>query len=160
MFGASVQNGDLSNKVTPRVLLVFEGSLGFIDGARMDHFDAYATKGDWHEAWCQWEINKLLARRLWDIQARQGTRVSIVTYIHDTEECARGLEELMEDLNLPTQDVTATDPWKLSREIAYMPDVVRIYDANSETAFMYGQKGHHLKNWLDVGKLLCNSLPA
>ncbi len=148
-----MQNGNLSNVVTPRVILVFEGALGFIDGERIQNFDAYASRGDWHEAWCQWEINRLLARRIWDIQARQGIRISIVTYIHDTTECARGLEMLMEDLNLPTQDVTATDPWKLSREIAYMPDVVRIYDANRETAFMYGQKGVYLRDWMDVGKL-------
>lgn len=148
-----MQNGNLSNKVTPRVLLVFEGSLGFIDGKRMETFDAYASKGDWYEAWCQWEVNRFLARRLWDIQARQGIRISIVTYISDTEECARGLEELMDSLNLPTQDVTATDPWRLSREIAYMPDVARIYDANRETAFMYGSKGVYLRDWMDVGRL-------
>lgn len=148
-----MEHGNLSNVITPRVLLVFEGSLGFIEGTRMGAFDEHASNGDWLSAWRQWEVNKTLARRIWDIQTRQGTRISIVTYIDDSEACALGLEDLMDDLNLPTQGVIATDPWKLSREIAYMPDVARIYDANRETAFMYGQKGVYLRDWMEVGKL-------
>lgn len=146
-------NGDLSSKVTPRVLLVFEGALGFIDGNRIRTFDEYASHGDWHEAWCQWEINKLLARKIWDVEFRQGIRFTLVTYIWDTEECAAGLEELMDDLNLPVQGVIATEPEKLSREIAYMPDVVRIYDGNRETSGMYGAKGVYLKDWMELGRL-------
>lgn len=148
-----MEHGNLSNSVTPRVLLVFEGSLGFIDGQKMGAFDEHASKGDWLAAWRQWDINKVLARRIWDIQSRQGIRVSVVTYIDDSEACALGLEDLMDSLNLPTQDVTATTAEKLSREIAYMPDVARIYDANRETAFMYGHKGVYLRDWMDVGRL-------
>lgn len=148
-----MQNGNLSNVVTPKVLLVAEGTLLFIDGDRVDHANAYAAKGDWYEAWCQWEVNILLARKIWDVQMRQGIRVSLVTYIDDSHECSRGLEELMDKLNLPVREVIATDPEKLARELAYMPDVVRVYDGNRETAGMYGRKGVYLRDYMTLGDL-------
>lgn len=141
-----MRNGDLSNVVQPRVLLVFEGALGFISGDAVKEFNLLASEGMWGEAWDQWEMNELMARKIWDVVKRQNINVALVTYVSDNEVAATGLQEWADEARLPISECIATTPAKFARELSYMPDVACVYDATAQTCVMLGSKGRLLKN--------------
>lgn len=148
--------GDISNAVRPRVLLVFEGALGFIDGPAVDEFNARAKESLWGTAWEQWTLNPMMAHKIWDVVKRQAIQVSIVTLLIPQEFCdaaADGLQTLVDAHGLPISEVIASPVNRLVRELPFMPDVAAVYDANAETAGMYGRKGVLLTNINDFARL-------
>ena len=140
---------DISNVVQPRVLLVFEGALGHIDERDILEFNKLASYGLWAGAWGCWSVNDLMAAKLWDVTRRQFIQVEVVTFVvppEHSEVAAEGLEEMLELHSLPVSAVHAWTPKKLARELAYMPDIAAVYDANPDTWAMFGRKGVALKN--------------
>lgn len=141
-----MQNGNLSNIVQPRVLLVFEGALGFIEGDSVQEFKKLASKGMWKEAWDLWEVNDLMARKIWDVTKRQSINVALCTFISDDEGAAVGLQAWADESRLPIAECFAVRPESFARELSYMPDVACVYDASYRTVNMLGSKGRHLRN--------------
>lgn len=147
-----MQNGNLSNIVQPRVLLVFEGALGFIDGNAVDEFNKLASRGMWKEAWDLWEINDLMARKIWDVTKRQSVNVALCTYVSDDEAAASGLQSWADEARLPIGQCFAVRPQSFARELSYMADVACVYDASYNTVAMLGSKARHLRNINDFCK--------
>lgn len=144
-----MQNGNLSNIVQPRVLLVFEGALGHISDDLINEFNKLASNGAWFDAWKTWHINELMAAKIWDVIKRQFIQVEIVTFAipEDAGDEARlGLQSFLDFHNLPISGVHIMSPKRLARELAYMPDVAMVYDANPDTWAMFGRKGYALTN--------------
>lgn len=141
-----MQNGNLSNVVQPRVLLVFEGSLGFISGEDVQEFNKLASRGMWKEAWNKWEVNDLMARKIWDVIKRQSVNVALCTYVSDNEGAASGLQAWADEARLPIGECIAIKPAVLARELSFMPDVACVYDASAQTCGMLGTKARHLRN--------------
>jgi len=144
--GLTMQNGNLSNIVQPRVLLVFEGALGFIDGDAVQEFNKLASRGQWFSAWNLWEVNDLMARKIWDVTKRQSVNVALCTYVSDNALAAVGLQEWADEARLPIGECLAVKPESLARELSYMPDVACVYDASYNTCAALGSKGKHLRN--------------
>lgn len=141
-----MQNGDISNVVQPKVYLVFEGALGFIDAPRLPEFNHAASSGDWLAAWSVWDINDLMARKIWDVTKRQGIRVALVTYVSSNEGAASGLQTWADEHGLPIVGTLAIQPERFARELSYMPDVACVYDASYSTVGFLGSKGRHLRD--------------
>lgn len=147
--------GDISNAVVPCVLIVFEGALGFIDNDQVDEFNRLVASGDWKSAWECWEMSDMLMRKIWDVTIRQGLTVGIVTLIPPRKMCddaAEALAEVLDDYRLPVNRVLARTPEEFARDIAYMPDVARVYDANQSTAGMWGSRGEYLRSVHRIGQ--------
>ena len=141
--------GDISNVVQPRVLLVFEGALGFIAGDAVEEFNALASEGMWGEAWDQWTLNEQMMGKIWQVVQKQSIQVSVVTLIvpqEYSEVAGRGLQESLDSHGLPVSRVLAMPSKRLARELAYMPDVAAVYDANLDSWAMFGRKGKALTN--------------
>lgn len=138
--------GDISNVVQPRVLLVFEGALGHIGEGSIGEFNIRASDGLWFEAWQCWSLNEQMAGKIWHVVQKQMIQVSIVTFIAESEDAGSGLMEYLDLHGLPVSQTIATTPKKLARELAFMPDVAFVYDANPESWAMYGRKGRALVN--------------
>lgn len=149
-----MKNGDISNAVAPRLLLVFEGALGHIEEPDVPDFNALASHGKWTQAWDLWHINEGMAGMIWHVTRTQMIQVSVVTYIADSKEAGLGLTACLDSHGLPISQVMATTPARIAREIAYMHDVAAIYDANPESWAMYGRRGRALTNVNDFGRLL------
>ncbi len=148
-----MQNGNISNVVQPRILLVFEGTLGHISKEGVPVFNHFATQGEWYTAWSQWSLDQMMCRMMWDVTKRQGININVVSFVGDkSEDCRMGLQDHLDAHHLPVADILLTDPGLLAREIAFMPDVARIYDGNAETAMMYGNKGTLITHWNQLGK--------
>lgn len=136
----------MSNVVQPRVLLVFEGALGHISDMYIKDFNRLGSNGQWYAAWGCWTINDGMAAKIWHVAKTQFIQTSVVTYVADSPGAGDGLTEYLDSHGLPIAEVIATTPKRLARELAYMPDVAMVYDANPESWAMYGRKGRALKN--------------
>jgi hypothetical protein len=140
-----MERGDISNEVTPRLVVVFEGMLGTLPERRESAFEfAARTFGrraqQQKRAVSAYEINEPLAHVIWDTVWRHRYSIDVVTYLG--EEFAEALTERLDVEGLPIGRVWADEPHKLARRIAHMPDVAAIYD--NENHLMYGSKGRTL----------------
>jgi hypothetical protein len=151
-----MERGNLSNNVRPRVILVFEGALGHISGTAVEEFNDRAAEGLWVTAWDQWTLNDLMSRKIWDVVKRLAIQVSVATLLVPDEfsdVAGSGLQDVLDIAGLPVSEIIVMSAERLSRELPFMPDVARVYDANPETAGMFGRKGVLLRNVNDFGQL-------
>jgi hypothetical protein len=146
-----MQGNDLGNSVSARDVLVFEGLLGIIPDPKVARLEAkYRAKEKWDDAVACYEINELLARKIWDMVWRYSLEIDLVTY--HSHGFARSLEARMERENLPLRRVWYEEPNQLARRLATAIDIRTIYDPFPDHQFLYGGKGriispeqaHHL----------------
>lgn len=136
-----MQNGDISNEVSPRLVLVYEGLLGLLPTPRARAGEALARKThQWKRAAKAYEINEPLARVIWDTVWRYRYSVDVITYLG--EDFADAVEARLDDEGLPVGRVWADSPQRLARRLALMPDVAAVYD--NENHLIYGSKGRTL----------------
>jgi hypothetical protein len=150
-----VLNGDLSNKVVPRLCLVFEGALGFLPPGRLTEFNRTVSRSGWYAGWLLWDLNDLMCRKIWDVTYRQSFQLEIVTYVPPDDvaaEAAQGLAQALDDEGLPISRVVASTPARMARRLAYAPDIACVYDADPQHAFTYGGKGKLLRSVHELGR--------
>jgi len=135
-----VQNGDISNVVSPRLVIVFEGLIGLLPGpAARAKEQAYRKAKRWSRAANVYEINEQMAKHIWDVYSRTDYSIDVVTYLGD--DMAEAFADLMDRESLPIGNTFATTPDQLSRRIAHMPDLAAIYDPDRSNQFKFGSKG-------------------
>lgn len=144
-------NGDLSNKVTPRLVLVFEGALGFLAAGNIQVYNRFGTAGKWELAAACWDLNDLMCRKIWDVTYRQSFQLEVVTYAGPGE-FASALQDRFDEESLPVSRTVASTPARMARRLAYAPDIAAVYDANREHALVYGSKGRYLASVHELGR--------
>jgi hypothetical protein len=135
-----MDKGDLSNEVIPRILLVFEGVVGWLPPENKKTYDKLVRKGQWYYAVYEWELNDLMLRKIWDVMFRQSRELDIITYIGG-QPFADALAARLDEEDVPVRRVWYTTPAILSRKIALMPDVAAVFDPDPAHQFTYGGKG-------------------
>jgi hypothetical protein len=141
-----MENGNLSNRVAPRIVLVFEGALGFCtDTAR---YDKAVRKEKWETAIKYWSLNTLCMAKLMHLYFKKDVNIEVVTYLG--EPFAEELRYLLQDL--PLHRVWATTPFDLGLKVAYMPDLAMVYDPEPKRWLMYGGKGRYLSSINELGE--------
>lgn len=139
-----MKGNDLSNRVVPRDVVVWEGLVGLLPDPKVQGIEAkYRKRKRWDEAVACYEVNELLARKIWDITWRGYLQLDLITYLGN--DFALSLEARMERENMPFSRVWATEPNILARSIVLQPDIRTIYDANPHHQFTYGGKGRILE---------------
>jgi hypothetical protein len=147
-----VQHGNLSNVVVPRLVVVYEGALGFLPEDRVDRYNALGSAGRWYDAARLWDFDDLMMRKIIDVTyARASYQVELVTYAGPDEFAAEVYERCGEE-GLPVSRVTSSTAEVMARRLAYAQDIACVYDANRETAYMYGQKGRLLTSVHQLGR--------
>lgn len=144
-----MRDGDLSNEVVPRLLLVWEGAVAFCTDEKK--LQRYLGQFRWGKVVEQFAANDLMISKIWDVTKRQSLTVDIITY-YPTEIRPR-LEEWLEDEGVPFGACWSADPQVLARKLAHMPDVARVYDPDPQRAMAYGSKGIHLVSVHQLGAL-------
>jgi hypothetical protein len=144
-----MQRGDLSNEVVPKLLIVFEGAIGYLPEDKRRMFEKAMGKGHWDDACACWDLNDLMLRKIWDVVARQSREVEVITYLG--KDFADTLAGRLDVEDVPVHAVWATDPASLSRKLAYMPSVSAVYDPDPAHQFTYGAKGRVLTSVHDFG---------
>lgn len=138
-----MQNGDLSSQVVPRLVLVFEGALGFLPESKLLAYNALGSQGDWWRAARCWDLHELMCRKIWDVVFRQSFQLEVVTYA-GPDDFADALQVRFDEENLPISRTLASTPARMARRLAYAPDIAAVYDADRANAFKYGGKGRLL----------------
>lgn len=146
-----MQHGDLSNVVTPRIVLVFEGALGFLPEDKVERYNALGSADRWYDAAHLWDFNQLMMKKILDLTYRQAVEIEIITYA-GPQAFADELEERFGHEGLPIRRTLASAPDIMARRVSYAPDIAFIYDANRETAYMYGKKGRYLRAVHQLGR--------
>jgi hypothetical protein len=135
-----MERGDISNEVSPRLVIVWENLLGLLPTkAHEAKVSTYLKFKRYGRAVNVFELNEMLARRIWDVTWRLKFSVDVVTYVND--DFADEVRDRLDREDLPVGHVWHKTPQVLARELAYMPHVAAIYDPNPSHRFTYGSKG-------------------
>jgi hypothetical protein len=144
-------NGNLSNAVVPRLVLVFEGALGFLPEEKVQEYNLLGTIGKWGDAVACWDFRDLMCRKIWDVTYRLSFQLEVVTYV-GPKEFADALQARFDEESLPVSRTVASTPERMARRLAYAPDIAMVYDANRQHAFTYGSKGRYLRSVHELGR--------
>ena len=142
--------GDLSNKMLPRLVVVFEGAVGVVPDDRRKSYFKLCQKKRWQQAINCYELNDLMLSKLLDLRWRQDVNVNLVTWLGD--EAAVAIQDRMDEEGIPVGGCFASTPSRLSRELAYAPDIIAVYDPDPDHIFTFGSKGIILTDVNQIGK--------
>jgi hypothetical protein len=139
--------GDISNEVSPRLLFVFEGTVGRLPSKAAEAKEKVQCKlKRWDKAVECWEIPERAYALLWDVTWRYNYRFDIVTY--RPKGFAKALGQRLDDEGLPVGRVWNSSPVLLAKKLAFMPDVRFVYDADPTRHLTYGGRGVHMPGGL------------
>ena len=144
-----MQRGDLSNKVLPSLVIVFEGAIGTLREGNVADFDEALGKDRIRMAMTYFDLDPNYLRIMLDLVWRRGFNIHLVTWMG--EDAAEYITELMDEENIPVAEVIRSSPDKMARELIYRPDIIRLYDPDPDHAFKYGGKGVYLTNPNQLG---------
>lgn len=136
-----MQGGDISNLVTPRLVVVWENLLGLLpDKTDEAKFAAYMRFRRWRRAVNTFQINEPLAQRIWDITYRMNFSVDVVTFLGG-DDFADEVRERLDREGLPIGHVWFEEPHLLARSLSYRPDIACVFDADPRHTLTFGSKG-------------------
>lgn len=136
-----MRKGDISNEMTGRFLLVFEGLVGVLPDKKAEARFARAVKfRRWESAVNQFVINESCAKVIWDTVWRRNYSVDVVTFL--AEEMTSHIRDIVIDKwDLPVGRVSREDKYMLARELNYRPNVIGVFHPNPADFAVYGGKG-------------------
>lgn len=139
-----MKGNDLDNLVVPRDVVVWEGLMASLPEDKKIHrlHDKLLAREKWGEAVSLYEVNEMMARKVWDLVWRYSMELDLLTYVGYG--FAEALEKRIENENLPFRRVWHEMPNMLARRLAVAPDIRTIYDPNPAHRFTYGSKGRVL----------------
>jgi hypothetical protein len=144
-----MQHGDLSSEVVPKILIVFEGAIGHLPPDKEASYQKFLRKQRWVDALYCWSLDEQMLRKIWDLSFRHSLTVEIITFI--SQPFADVLAARMDEEDMPVHRVWHTTPAKLSRQLAYMPDVSAVYDPDEAHVFTYGARGRVVTDASQLG---------
>lgn len=147
---SQMHKGDIDNKVTPRLLLVFEGALGNLPKESERSHKRAMKRGNWAKAVSLWKLNQELILRMWYVYRTLDKQIEIVSYL--PEEFVEELALRLDQEAVPSSRVWASQPFLVARLTSFQPDISHIYDADPSRVFTYGSKGRILSNPNDFGR--------
>lgn len=146
-----MKHGDLSNQPSPRIVVVFEGAIGILPKENEKKYHKAVNKKHWTEAVGYYELQELMLRKILDLTWRQNFNVQIVTWMG--EEAANAIKQVLDEENIPVRGVFSSTPSRLSRDLAYNPDIMAVYDPDPDHRFTYGSKGVVLLDPFQIGRI-------
>lgn len=149
-----MQGNDLSNEISPVLIVIFEGLIGLLPEAKDRlRYDRAMNRGRYREAAEAFHINRRMVDAIWDVVWNKAHRVEAVTFL--PAELTNHLFTRMELHDIPIGRLeVARDTHHFSRELNYRPWVAAIYDADPAHRFLWGGRGRitspHQPNLLGI----------
>lgn len=147
---------DLSNRMMPRLVVVFEGAVGVVPDEKAKDYHKIISRRkvsdmDWWHAIKCYDLNNLILSKILDLHWRKDINVSVVTWLG--EGAALAISERLDDEGIPA-GVFASTPVKLARELVYRPDIIAVYDPDPDHVFTYPSgRGVILTDANQIGRL-------
>lgn len=145
-----MQYGDLSNEVVPRILVQYEGIIGYLSADKVDLYNRLGSRGHWRAAIELWELDPLALAKLNDLIIRRSIKVEVVSFVMPREG-AQALAERFDEESVPVSRVVASTPDRTARRLAYAPDIARVYCSDPAHALMCGGKGYQVTSVHQLG---------
>lgn len=146
-----MQGGNLSNVVVPRVLVVFEGLIGYLSAANVDDFNKLGSRGAWPAAVALWDFDPLALAKLTDLIVRRDIKVEVVSFVMPVEG-AEALAERFDQESVLVSRVIASTPYRTARRLPYGVDIARVYTPDAREALLFGGKGYHTTSVHQIGR--------
>lgn len=149
-----MKHGNLSNKVMPSLVIVFEGAVGVLPEEKIKDYHKLVARNRWWEAIDLFELSFPYMNKMLDLTWNKGYNLELVTWMSfDTEhhDAALRIAERMDVENVPVYSVWASTPDQLARSLPYLPRIARVYDPDPAHVFTYGGKGVVLINPNQLG---------
>lgn len=134
-----MEKGDLSNEVVPRLVVVFEGLIGYLPDEEKRGFGLAVRVRRWKKALDHFRLNEKMARQIVDATWRRNYAIDVVTFLG--EEYDEFLPDLLERWGLPIANCWYEDPLVLARRLAYAPFIAGVFHAHPELNLTFGSKG-------------------
>lgn len=137
-----MQGGDLSNRLPPRWLIVFEGVI-----AEHEHqstrarYDFYIAARQWRRAINTFNLNIYTGKVLWDMTWRQDYKFDVATFLPGGK-TDKHVAAWLDTWDVPYSNVRQyPSPAALARALVTMPDVHAVIHADESSRFTYGHRG-------------------
>jgi hypothetical protein len=135
-----VQGGDLSNELVPRLVLVFEHLVGVVPNSlEQVKFSTFVRTRRWRRAVNVLVVNDLLAKQMWHVTWHLHHQLEVVTFLHP--DAVEPIADWIDREDLPVHRVWNTEPNKLARKVATMPDLAAIFDPDPAHVLTFGRTG-------------------
>jgi hypothetical protein len=145
-----MERGNLASGTCPRIGIIWEGAIAVCTDTK--RFAKLAAKQRFNEGLSYWQPVELVVRKLLWLYHKKSVNLEVITFlpIEDGDfEAELGL--WLDRQGIPVYGIMQTTPEWLARQIAYMPDLVKIYDPAPERWAMYGGKGEYLDKVEQLG---------
>lgn len=129
--------GDISNRVEPRLLVVFEGLIA-LPPDRQPLLRFARRTGKMKRMVESLQVNEKMARVINDTVWRHKYAVDVVTFLDP--DFLPHVEKWLEHHALPVSNVIAADRTVLSREMVYRLDLVGIFSPEPRDALLFGSR--------------------
>lgn len=136
-----MQGGDISNRLPPRWLIVFEGVIGqHPEPADRAAYDMYRKVRAHRRALMTFKPDEHARKVLWDLTWRRDYKFDVVSFL--PYQTAKFVPGWLDHYNVPAVNTLFYDtPFELGKQLAYMPDVLAVVHAAAENRFTYGDRG-------------------
>jgi hypothetical protein len=123
-----VQGGDLSNALSMRVYVVFEGTLA----NPRPGLKTGVLKKIMGQSLRDLDVDPEMTKHLWDIWQRLGVRFDAVTFTYDADD----VQEWIDRTNLPVHTTWRfVDRRRFIEQMAYMPWISHVIDHEAPMAY-------------------------
>jgi hypothetical protein len=134
-----VHRGDLSDRLPPRWLFVYEGVVGNLPVHNERRYRLATQLRQWKRAAACFETEVHVRKVLWDLYWRRDYRFDVVTFLGD--EMAEAIDRRLDRESLPVGNVRSWQPDELARQLVFMPDVQYVVHGDPKHHLTYGNKG-------------------
>lgn len=142
--------GELSNKVAPRAVILFEGLLGLLPSGSIQEHDKAVKKNDWEKVVSLFKLNEIYLMKLLDLTRRKDINFSVVTWM--PEPADQAIVDMLDKQAIPVRGCFSSSPEVLARMLPYNPDVAIVYVPSTEYVLTLGSKCYVVTEPSDIGK--------
>jgi hypothetical protein len=142
--------GDLSNKVAPRAVILFEGLLGILPADSIQEHDRAKKKNDWVKVVSLYKMNEPYLQKLLFLTWKKDINFSVVTWM--PEPADQAVIDRMDVEGIPVRGCFSSSPESLARMLPYNPDVALVYVPSTEYVLTLGSKCYVVTDPSDIGK--------
>jgi hypothetical protein len=133
-----VQSGDISDQSSPRLIYVFDHTIGTLTPTAAKKRAFHLRLHQWKRAAHCWEIDPHVVKVIIDIQYRTSYNVDLATYVDPDE--AEHIEDRLGGVGLPYGNFFVTTIEEMTRVIVNRPNVAAVFDYDPARQFTYGSK--------------------
>ncbi len=134
-----MQGGDISGRLSPRWLFVFENVIARVPPAKGRSCRLNVRLHRWQAAVDCFVVEPHVQKTINDLYWRRDYRFDVVTFLGD--QFVEPIKTLLDQHSLPVSNVWGLTEETLLKRLAYMPDVMHVVHGDPARQLAYGNRG-------------------